>query len=251
MMKEKKIIVIGGSSGIGKAVCEQAYKLGAQVILTSRSLDKAKTSAEQIGSLVIGKELDIDNEKEVLDFFGSLNEIDHIYIAAGATKLGAVREGTLEENMKAFDTRILGSLRVVRAAVEKMGNLSSFVFTGGVSTDRPISGAWVSGLATSTAEQLARVLVMEFPHIRFNAVAPGWTDTPMWDDILGDSKDETLKNVADNLPVKKNSNSRRGRICDYFFDVKQFNNWGSDSCRWWRAFSIVRTLRNIFFNSNR
>lgn len=203
MMKDKKLVVIGGSSGIGKAVCEQAFELGAKIILTSRKLDKAKTIAEEIGSSVIGQELDIDDEKQVQDFFNSLNEIDHIYIAAGATKLGAVTDGTLDENMKAFNTRILGSLRVVRAAVKKMGSLSSIVFTGGVSTDRPISGAWVSGLATSTAEQLARVLVMEFPNIRFNAVAPGWTDTPMWDEILGESKDETLKNVADNLPVKK------------------------------------------------
>lgn len=203
MMKDKKIVVVGGSSGIGKAVCKKAFELGAQVILTSRKLDKAKTSAEQIGSSVIGQELDIDNEEQVKDFFDSINEIDHIYIAAGATKLGTVTDGTLEENMKAFNTRILGSLRVVRAATEKISNLGSIVFTGGVSTDRPISGAWVSGLATSTAEQLARVLVMEFPNIRFNAVSPGWTDTPMWDDILGDSKNETLKNVADNLPVKK------------------------------------------------
>lgn len=202
-MKDQKIVVIGGSSGIGKAVCEQASQMGAEVILTSRKLDKAKTTSEKIGSLVIGQELDIDDEKQVQDFFDSLNEIDHIYIAAGATKLGAVTDGILEENMKAFNTRILGSLRVVRAAVEKVGNLSSIVFTGGISTERPISGAWVSGLATSTAEQLARVLVMEFPNIRFNAVAPGWTDTPMWDDILGDSKDETFKNVADILPVKK------------------------------------------------
>ncbi|MEN1784511.1 MAG: SDR family oxidoreductase [Bacteroidota bacterium] len=202
-MKDKKIVVIGGSSGIGKAVCEQAFELAAQVILTSRQLHKAKTSAEQIGSSVIGQELDIDDEKQVQVFFKSLNEVDHIYIAAGATKLGAVTDGTLEENMKAFNTRILGSLRVVRAAAEKIGGLGSIVFTGGVSTDRPISGAWVSGLATSTAEQLARVLVMEFPNIRFNAVAPGWTNTPMWDDILGDSKEETLKNVAESLPVKK------------------------------------------------
>ncbi|MEL6484036.1 MAG: SDR family oxidoreductase [Bacteroidota bacterium] len=202
-MKDQKIVVIGGSSGIGKAVCEQASQMGAEVILTSRKLDKAKTTSEKIGSLVIGQELDIDDEKQVQDFFDSLNEIVHIYIAAGATKLGAVTDGILEENMKAFNTRILGSLRVVRAAVEKVGNLSSIVFTGGISTERPISGAWVSGLATSTAEQLARVLVMEFPNIRFNAVAPGWTDTPMWDDILGDSKDETFKNVADILPVKK------------------------------------------------
>ena len=44
---------------------------------------------------------------------------------------------------------------------------------------------------------------MEFPHIRFNAVSPGYTDTPMWDLFLGDNKEQVLSEVAEKLPVKK------------------------------------------------
>ena len=202
-LKGKRIVIIGGSSGIGKAVAQMAFNSGAQVILTSRKLEKAKKVAEEIGDSVVGNRLDIDNDLQVESFFGSISKIDHIYIAAGATKLGAVTSGELEENMQAFNTRILGSLRVVRAVVDKMTHLGSIVFTGGVSTDRPITGAWVSGLATATAEQLARVLVMELPNIRFNAVSPGYTDTPMWDAFFGDDKPDILGNVAASLPVKK------------------------------------------------
>ena len=74
----------------------------------------------KIGSSIVGKQLDINDEEQVKAFFAPLSDIDHIYIAAGSTKLGAVTEGKLEENMQAFDTRILGSLRVVRAAVYKI-----------------------------------------------------------------------------------------------------------------------------------
>ncbi len=202
-LKEKNIIVIGGSSGIGKAVAQLAFDLGASVTLTSRNLDRAEKVAREIDSSITGCQLDIDNENQVQDFFHLLSEIDHVYIAAGATKLGPITESTLEDNMLAFNTRILGSLRVVRAVYSKMNDLGSVIFTGGVSTDRPISGAWVSGLATSTAEQLARVLVMEFPNIRFNAVAPGYTDTPMWDSIMGENRLNILSNIAETLPVKK------------------------------------------------
>ena len=87
--------------------------------------------------------------------------------------------------------------------MDKMNPEGSITFTGGVSTDRPIAGAWVSGLATASAEQLARVLVMEYPDVRFNAVAPGYTDTPMWDTILGSDKESVLSEVAKSLPVKK------------------------------------------------
>jgi NAD(P)-dependent dehydrogenase (short-subunit alcohol dehydrogenase family) len=202
-LKGKSIVVIGGSSGIGLAVATMASEMGANVTLTSRDLVKAQSLSASIGAGVKGFSLDIDDEKAVNILFHALNTVDHIYIAAGNTKLGSVIEGNLEDNMTAFNTRILGSLRVVRAVAERINPLGSIVFTGGISTDRPIAGAWVSGLGTASAEQLARVLVMEFPHIRFNAVAPGYTDTPMWDGIMGENKAGILANVAASLPVKK------------------------------------------------
>lgn len=202
-LKDKTIIVIGGSSGIGLAVATMAHALGANVTLTSRDVNKALAVATGLGSTVKGLALDIDNEQAVQELFHSFAQIDHIYIAAGSTKLGPVTAGDLEENMLAFNTRLFGSLRVVRAVANKINPSGSIVFTGGVSTDRPIAGAWVSGLGTASAEQLARVLVMELPHIRFNAVSPGYTDTPMWDAIMGENKAEILAGVAQTLPVKK------------------------------------------------
>ena len=208
-LKGKKIVVIGGSSGIGKAVSQLAFDQGAQVVLTSRDALRAEQVAAEIGNTVTGSKLDINDENQIKAFFSSISAIDHIYIAAGTTKLGAITEGRIEDNMRAFDTRVLGSLRTVQAIVDKINPHGSVVFTGGLSTDRPISGAWVSGLATSTAEQLARVLVKELPHIRFNAVAPGYTDTPMWDTVLGDNKQQVFTEVATSLPVKQLASSEQ------------------------------------------
>jgi NAD(P)-dependent dehydrogenase (short-subunit alcohol dehydrogenase family) len=202
-LKNKKIVVVGGSSGIGLAVASCAHELGAEVILTSRSLEKAQNVAKNIGENVKSAALDINDEKAIETFFQSLSHVDHIYIAAGATKIGSLTEGSLTDNMATFNERVLGSLRIVKAAVGKMSASGSITFTGGVSTDRPIAGAWVSGLGTASAEQMAKVLVMEFPHIRFNAVSPGYTDTPMWDAIMGDQKATILAGVAQSLPVKK------------------------------------------------
>lgn len=202
-LHNKTIIVVGGSSGIGLAVATLAHAMGANVTLTSRDANKALTVAAGIGASVKGLPLNIDDEQSVHACFNAYDQIDHIYIAAGSTKLGHVTDGTLEENMLSFNTRLLGSLRVVRAVAGKINPSGSITFTGGVSTDRPITGAWVAGLGTASAEQLARVLVMEFPLIRFNAVAPGYTDTPMWDSIMGANKPTILATVAEKLPVKK------------------------------------------------
>jgi NAD(P)-dependent dehydrogenase (short-subunit alcohol dehydrogenase family) len=202
-LKDKKIVVVGGSSGIGLSVATLAYEAGADVTLTSRDANRAVSVAATIGPGIKGLPLDIDDEHSVAELFSKYDGIDHVYIAAGSTRLGKVTEGSLAENMSSFNTRLLGSLRVVRAAADKINATGSITFTGGVSTDRPIAGAWVAGLGTASAEQLAKVLVMEFPAIRFNAVAPGYTDTPMWDGILGEHKAQVLASVAEKLPVKK------------------------------------------------
>ncbi|MFP5042944.1 SDR family oxidoreductase [Parasediminibacterium sp. JCM 36343] len=202
-LKDKTIVVVGGSSGIGLAVVKLANEFGANVVLTGRNQKKAIYAASSVGFAVKGWTLDVDDEQAIVDFFKPFASIDHIYIAAGSTKLGSVTEGVLEENMAAFNTRLLGSLRIVRAVANKISPSGSITFTGGVSTDRPISGAWVSGLGTASAEQLARVLVMELPHIRLNAVSPGYTDTPMWDGIMSEQKTEILATIAEKLPVKK------------------------------------------------
>jgi NAD(P)-dependent dehydrogenase (short-subunit alcohol dehydrogenase family) len=202
-LKSKTVVVVGGSSGMGLAVAQMAFELGAEVTLTSRNLNKAIAAASSIAASVKGLALDVDDEQAVNAFFKPFSSIDHIYIAAGSTKLGSVSDGVLEEAMLSFNTRILGNLRVVRAVFNKINATGSITFTGGVSTDRPIAGAWVSGLGTASAEQLARVLVLELPHIRFNAVSPGYTDTPMWDDIMGENKASILASVAEQLPVKK------------------------------------------------
>jgi len=207
-IKNKNILVIGGSTGMGLAVAQSAFELGANVTLTSRSLEKAKTAAKSIGENVNFGALDVNNESEVNTFFEGFVIIDHIYVAAGSTKIGAVMDGSLDDNMRFFNERLLGSLRIVRAAVSKVPFLGSFTFTGGISTDRPIAGAWVSGLGTASAEQLARVLVLEFSGIRFNAVSPGYTDTPMWDTIMGDDKAAILAGLAEKIPVKKIATSQ-------------------------------------------
>jgi NAD(P)-dependent dehydrogenase (short-subunit alcohol dehydrogenase family) len=127
---------------------------------------------------------------------------DHIYVAAASFVGGSILEGTLDHFRSALEARLWGTVNVVRAAAPKMKRPgASFVFTGGVSTDRPAKGAWATAVSTAAAEQLARALALELAPLRFNAVAPGWTDTPMWDGILGDSRAATFAAVGAQIPA--------------------------------------------------
>lgn len=241
-LQNKKIIVAGGSSGIGLSVAKMAAAFGAQVTITSRNVLRAKTALATLQGNLHFEALEVNDEHSVDTFFQRQTDIDHIYIAAGSTKVVSLHDTTLNEAMVAFDERILGSLRIVKAAVKKIQPGGSITFTGGISTDRPISGAWVSGLGTATAEQLARVMAMEFPHIRFNAISPGYTDTPMWDTILGENKAAVLNAVAEKLPVKKIATAEEVAAAVIFFDGQPICYWRSDSHSRWRKTDL--TFRN-------
>lgn len=201
-LEGQKIVVVGGSAGIGLAVAQLALKQGAQVTILGRSEERLKTASDTLGQ-VNYQVMDVGSESQVNHAFSAFDRVDHVYLAAGSTKLGGFLDGTVDETMAPFHERIWGAVYVVRAVAKKIPAGGSVTFTGGVSTDRPVPGAWVSGIGTATAEQLARVLALELAPIRFNAVSPGWTDTPMWDRILGENKAAVLASVAEKLPVKK------------------------------------------------
>ena len=116
--------------------------------------------------------------------FAEIAGVDHVYIAAGSTKIGGPLDHPLDDFRHKFDALLWGSIDVARAAHHLVRPGGSFTSTGGLSSDRPVKGAGVPGIATVATEQLARVLALDLAPIRFNAVAPGYTDTPMWDQIF-------------------------------------------------------------------
>lgn len=201
-MKDQVVIIIGGSSGIGLSTAELALKEGAQVTITGLHEESTAKALKQLPG-ARGKALDVLSEEGIDSFLSKYETIDHIYVAAGSTKLGGILEGGVDEQMIPINLRLIGSVYLIRAAMPKMNNGGSIIFTGGLSTDRPVAGAWVSGIGTAVTEQLARVMALELAPIRFNAISPGWTNTPMWDKVLGENKESVLEEVADSMLIDR------------------------------------------------
>lgn len=202
MMNDQQVVIIGGSEGIGLAVAKAATALGARVLAVARTREKLEAAQRGVNGLEI-QVADINNTESLQGLFARLPFVDHVYIAAGSTKVGSPLEAEIGDFRHKFDERLWGSVEVVRAAHGLMRPGGSFTFTGGLSSDRPVNGAWVSGIATMATEQLARVLALELAPLRFNAVAPGYTDTPMWDAIFPELGVRVLDEVAKKNPVPR------------------------------------------------
>lgn len=202
MMTDQQVVIIGGSEGIGLAVAKAARALGARVLAVARTRKKLEAARDAVEGMDIHV-ADMNDIASVQEALSDLPAVDHVYIAAGSTKTGSPLDHPLNEFRQKFDERLWGSVDVVRAAHHLMRPGGSFTFTGGLSSDRPVSGAWVSGVATMATEQLARVLALELAPLRFNAVAPGYTDTPMWDQVYPEDGAQALSDVTNRQPIPR------------------------------------------------
>jgi NAD(P)-dependent dehydrogenase (short-subunit alcohol dehydrogenase family) len=191
----QQVVVVGGASGIGLSLGDLARDAGAIVHV----FDLDAEALARVGSRFPGSQhavVDVRDEAAVSAAFLKLGSIDHVYVAAAFTRPTSILEGPLEPQLDVLKVRLWGSLHVVRAAAPKLRAKGSITFTGGVSSDRPVPGAWATNVGTAATEQLARTLAIELKPLRFNAVAPGWTDTPMWERVLGAQRAHVFAEVS-------------------------------------------------------
>ena len=200
MLDNKHVVIFGGGSGIGLATASQAKRLGARVTLVGRSREKLNRAADALGGagIVVA---DIADRAAVELVFVGMERGDHQVITAGTFNAGRVADSDPDALLRALDERIAGPLYAIKAALPLLTPRSSITLMGGQLSDRPTgNGVAVISAAVRGAEALAGALAQELKPIRVNVVAPGFTDTPLFD-VLGEDSKAFLQQVAESLPV--------------------------------------------------
>ena len=119
--ENQKIVVVGGSSGIGYAVAQKALHAGAQVVIASRSDERLGTAAKQLGGRVQTEVVDASDELSVADFFRRVGHFDHLAITIKPPlPSGRFLENELGATIAAFDAKFWGSV----ADISRRTNLS-------------------------------------------------------------------------------------------------------------------------------
>jgi NAD(P)-dependent dehydrogenase (short-subunit alcohol dehydrogenase family) len=202
----KKIVIVGGSSGIGLGVAAAALQRGAEILIAGRSLAKLQ-AAEQVlaaGGRVTGVVADMTNEADVAQLFDRTGVFDHLVSTAGTLPPGdPIGDTDLAAARGFVDNKLLGAVMLAKHASRTLPAGGSMTFTSGINKDRPPipGGAVVSAIAGSFS-YFARALALELAPTRINIVSPGWVDSPMWD-VLGDAKPGFFADMAARLPSKR------------------------------------------------
>ncbi|MCY1138098.1 SDR family oxidoreductase [Actinoplanes sp. Pm04-4] len=174
---KERVVVLGGTSGIGYAVAEAAVERGAEVVVVSRNEQRVREAAERLGAT--GRTADLGHAPTGL--FDEIGPFDHlVYTAGEQLALTPMASLDVEQAREFFGVRYFGALAAVRAALPHLREGGSITLTSGTAADRPGPGWAVASSICGAVEGLTRALAVELAPIRVNAVKPGVTRSPMW-----------------------------------------------------------------------
>ena len=199
MLAGKKVVVVGGSSGIGLATAEMAKAQGAEVVIASRNAERVKAAAEKIGAK--GIPADVTNDQSVNDLFRAVGPADHVVVSAAQLRTGPFKTVAMEDVRATFEGKLWGAWRCARAAEIRPGGSLSLV--SGFLSIRPRPNSAIVSVANGALESLARALALELAPVRVNCVSPGIIDTPIRAAMPEAARNEMLSKAAASLPVRR------------------------------------------------
>jgi NAD(P)-dependent dehydrogenase (short-subunit alcohol dehydrogenase family) len=198
----KRVVVLGGTSGIGLAVAEAAARAGATPVVASSNPARVQAALAGLPQGAEGEALDLRDEGAVRDFFAHIGAFDHLVYTAGETlQIGPLAEMSLQGARTFFELRYWGALTAAKYAAPSIRPGGSIVFTSGIAGARPQAG-WALGASICSAmEGLTRALAVELAPLRVNLVSPGFVRTPLWSDMSEEQREAMYAAAGARLPV--------------------------------------------------
>jgi NAD(P)-dependent dehydrogenase (short-subunit alcohol dehydrogenase family) len=197
ILKGKKVVVVGGSSGIGYSTAELAKTEGAEVIIASRNAERLNAAAAKLGATAI--QTDVTSDESVASLFSKCGLVDHVVVTAAQLKTGPIKTVPMEDVRATMEGKFWGAWRVARSASIRPGG--SLTLVSGYLSIRPRPNAAIVGAANGALESLARSLALELAPVRVNAVSPGIIDTPIRAAMPEAARLDMLAKTAASLPV--------------------------------------------------
>jgi NAD(P)-dependent dehydrogenase (short-subunit alcohol dehydrogenase family) len=175
------VVVVGGTSGIGREIATHYAKRGRDVVLTGRDVDRATLVATEIGGSTRGLALDLARPREIADALADVPAVEHLVLAAIDRDHNTAAEYDLDSALYLATLKLVGYTEVVHALLPRLTPNASIVLFGGQAMRRPYPGSTTVSTVNGGVVGMVHTLATELAPIRVNAVHPGIVgDSPYW-----------------------------------------------------------------------
>jgi NAD(P)-dependent dehydrogenase (short-subunit alcohol dehydrogenase family) len=178
----KRILILGGTSGIGLAVAEAARSEGSELVVVSSRQSRVDAALKRLGDRTTGFAADLSSEEAVRALSAQIGPIDHlVYTAGDSVWQRPLAETQLEDARRYFDVRFWGVFLTTKHFSKLIRTNGSIVLTSSTVSRRPPVGFAIAASITGAVEAFGTALAIELKPVRVNVVAPGIIRTPIWD----------------------------------------------------------------------
>lgn len=180
-MAEGAVVVIGGTSGIGREVARFYAGQRREVVVSGRDAQRARAVAAEIGGRTGGIGLELAEPESIAIRLRSVGPVEHLVVAAIERDENTARDYDVARAIRLATLKLVGYTEVVHALLDRMGESSSVVLFGGLAKDRPYPGSTTVTTVNGGIATLVHTLAVELAPIRVNAVHPAIVgDSPYW-----------------------------------------------------------------------
>lgn len=197
-----RVVIVGGTSGIGLATARRLAAHGYDVVVAGRDADRLEAALAEAGENVTGRTVDARDEAALARFFTELGPIDHVVVTVtGPSGTTPFRELELDHVRRHVEGKLLAHTAAMQAALPHLAEGGSITLVSAASAGGAMPATAALAAVNSAVEAMVPVLAVELAPLRVNAVSPGVIDTEWWSFLPDDARAEVFDSIAATTPV--------------------------------------------------
>lgn len=196
-MADGSVLIVGGTSGLGREIAAHYLKQGSSVIITGRDDERAAAVAGELGDGARGIGFDLAKPDTIAPALADVGQVSRLVITAVLRDHNPIAEYNTTSALELITMKMIGYTETIHALIPKFTDDASVVLFGGLAKERPYPGAITIATVNGGISTMINDLVVELAPKRFNALHPGIVgDSPYWE-----GKD--LQGFVDRTPTGK------------------------------------------------
>lgn len=203
-LENKKVIILGGSSGLGLATAQAAAADGAEVIIVSSSQQRIDNALETLPENSKGFAVSLDKEENIKEFFAAVGSFDHLVYTAGENiSMSLVDDTDIEKGKDFFTIRFWGAFAAIKYGKQHINEGGSINLMSGNFGQRPAAGYSLGAVICGAMDAFTKAMAVELAPIRVNNIAAGIIDTNLWGNMEDADREGFFRHLESTLLLKR------------------------------------------------